>query len=88
MSTAGGPKIVSDGLVFALDAASSKMSKAGCAGFNSAEQLIKNLVSTGDTVTSTSDLRLGNLTFFTIYSIARNKRNNVKRLFRGVASLS
>ncbi len=69
MSTAGGPKIVSDGLVFALDAASSKMSKAGCAGFNSAEQLIKNLVSTGDTVTSTSDLRLGNLTFYTIYSI-------------------
>ena len=69
MSTAGGPKIVSDGLVFALDAASSKMSKAGCEGFNSANQLIKNLANTGATINSTSNVRLANLTFYTIYSI-------------------
>ena len=68
MSTAGGPKIVSDGLVFALDAASSKMSKAGCEGFNSANQLIKNLANTGATINSTSNVRLANLTFYTIYS--------------------
>lgn len=68
MSTAGGPKIISDGLVFALDAASSKMSKAGCEGFSSANQLIKNLANTGATINSTSNVRLANLTFYTIYS--------------------
>ena len=68
MGVSGGPNIISDELVFALDAADPKTSKAGCMGFNSAEQLIKNLASTGDTVTSTSNVRLANLTFYTIYS--------------------
>ena len=68
MGVSGGPNIISDGLVFGLDAADPKTSKAGCMGFNSAEQLIKNLASTGDTVTSTSNVRLANLTFYTIYS--------------------
>ena len=68
MGVSGGPNIISDGLVFGLDAADPKTSKAGCMGFNSAEQLIKNLVNTGDTVTSTSNVRLANLTFYTIYS--------------------
>ena len=69
MGASGGPNIISDGLVFALDAADPQTSKAGCMGFTSAEQLIKNLASTGDPITSTSDLRLGNLAFYTIYSI-------------------
>ena len=71
MGASGGPNIISDGLVFALDAADPQTSKAGCMGFASAEQLMKNLATNsgkGDTITSTSDLRLGNLAFYTIYS--------------------
>ena len=71
MGASGGPNIISDGLVFALDAADPQTSKAGCMGFTSAEQLMKNLATNsgkGDTITSTSDVRLGNLTFYTIYS--------------------
>ena len=71
MGASGGPNIISDGLVFALDAADPKTSKAGCMGFTSAEQLMKNLASSsgkGNTISSTSDLRLGNLAFYTIYS--------------------
>ena len=43
MGASGGPNMISDGLVFALDAADPQTSKAGCMGFASAEQLMKNL---------------------------------------------
>ena len=66
----GGPKIVEDGLVFCIDAASNRsMGKAGCMGFTSAPQLINNLVSAADTITSTSTLKLANLTYYTIYGL-------------------
>ena len=66
----GGPKIVTDGLLFCLDAADIKcISKAGCVGFNNADQILKNLVSTTDSITSSSTVRLGNLTYYTIYGL-------------------
>jgi len=70
MGTRYGGKIVTDGLVLCLDASSPKcISPAGCVGFNNAAQLIKNLVSPSDTITTSSDLRLGNLTYYTIYGL-------------------
>jgi len=72
----GGPKIVEDGLVFCIDAASNRsMGKAGCMGFTSAPQLINNLVNTADTITSTSTLKLANLTYYTIYAITYPEGN-------------
>ena len=66
----GGPKVVTDELVFCIDAASNRsMGKAGCMGFTSAPQLINNLVSVADTITSTSTLKLANLTYYTIYGL-------------------
>ena len=65
-----GPRIVTDGLVLCLDASSPKcISPAGSVGFNNAAQVIKNLVSPSDTITTSSDLRLGNLTYYTIYGL-------------------
>jgi hypothetical protein len=71
-----GPKIINDGVVFCVDTASNRsIGKAGCMGFNSAPQLIKNLANTGQTISSTSALRLSNLTFYTIYGITYPEGN-------------
>tara|TARA_A100001201_G_scaffold22812_1_gene25695 strand:+ start:2196 stop:3437 length:1242 start_codon:yes stop_codon:yes gene_type:complete len=70
MGIKSGPSIVSDGVVFCIDAASNRsIGKAGCMGFNSAPQLIKNLANTGQSISSTSTLKLGNLTYYTIYGL-------------------
>tara|TARA_Y100000004_G_scaffold489_1_gene691 strand:- start:795 stop:2036 length:1242 start_codon:yes stop_codon:yes gene_type:complete len=70
MAIKSGPSIVSDGVVFCIDAASNRsIGKAGCMGFNSAPQLIKNLANTGQSISSTSTLKLGNLTYYTIYGL-------------------
>ena len=72
----GGPRIVNDGIVFCIDTADIKcVSKAGCMGFTNAAQLLKNLISRSDTITTTSNLRLGNLSFFTIYSMTYPEGN-------------
>lgn len=72
----GGPRIVNDGIVFCIDTADIKcVSKAGCMGFTNAAQLLKNLISRSDTITTTSTLRLGNLSFFTIYGITYPEGN-------------
>jgi hypothetical protein len=63
-------KIVTDGLVFAMDAANPKgINPSGCGGYNNAPQLIKNIVRPGDTITPTSNLKLGNLSYFTAFAI-------------------
>lgn len=64
-------KIVTDGLVFALDAANPKcINASGCAGYNNAPQLVKNLVSPTDTITATTNnIKLGNLSYFTAFAI-------------------
>ena len=63
-------RIVSEGLVFALDVANKKcISPIGCTGFNNAPQLVKNLVSLSDTINSYNGVKLGNLSYYTVFAI-------------------
>jgi hypothetical protein len=66
----GGPNIETDGLIFCIDVSSNKcISPIGCVGFNDAPQLIKNLVSKNDILVVNGDVRLGNLTYYTLYGL-------------------
>jgi hypothetical protein len=66
----GGPDVSPDGLVFSLDVANRKcISPLGCTGFNNAPQLVKNLVSTSDTINSYNGVKLGNLSYYTSFAI-------------------
>lgn len=70
MSNNYGPKIVTDGLVFYIDAAYKKsISAIGCEGFTNAPQLIKNILSPSDVITVNGNVRVGNLTFYTLYAL-------------------
>lgn len=70
MSIYSGPGITNDGLVFAVDVTNSKcISPAACRSFNNAPQLVKNLASPLDIISSTDTLRLGNLNYYTAFSI-------------------
>jgi hypothetical protein len=70
MATYYSPKIVTDGLVFCLDAASRNgISALGCGGFNGAPQLVKNMASSSDVITDFGGVRLGNLTYYTAFAI-------------------
>jgi hypothetical protein len=66
----GGPKASPDGLVFSLDVANRKcISPLGCTGFNNAPQLVKNLISSSDTINSYNGVKLGNLNYYTAFAI-------------------
>jgi hypothetical protein len=66
----GGPKVSPDGLVFSLDVANRKcISPLGCTGFNNAPQLVKNLISSSDTINSYNGVKLGNLNYYTVFAI-------------------
>jgi hypothetical protein len=70
MGVSSGPKIASTGLVLSIDANNQKsISPLGCAGFNGAAQLVKNLVSSRDTISSTAGVKLDNLSFYTAFAI-------------------
>jgi hypothetical protein len=70
MAISYNPRIVTDGLVLALDVANKKcISPIGCTGFNNAPQLLKNLVSTSDTINSYNGIKLGNLNYYTVFAI-------------------
>ena len=70
MATHYSPKIVTDGLVFCLDAASRNgISALGCGGFNGAPQLVKNMVSPLDVIGDFGGVKLGNLTYYTAFAI-------------------
>jgi hypothetical protein len=70
MAISYNPRIVTDGLVLALDVANKKcISPIGCTGFNNAPQLLKNLVSTSDTINSYNGIKLGNLSYYTAFAI-------------------
>lgn len=70
MATLGGPNIATSGLVFAMDTASpGSISGLGCTGFNNAPQLIKNLVSRSQSITSHNGVRLANMNFYTAFAI-------------------
>jgi len=70
MGASGGPKIKTSGLLFAIDAQSKHhISGIGCEGFNGSPQLLKNLVNHSDTITTNNGVRLGNLTYYTVFAI-------------------
>ena len=70
MACHGGPKVSPDGLVFSLDVANRKcISPLGCTGFNNAPQLVKNLISSSDTINSYNGVKLGNLNYYTVFAI-------------------
>ncbi len=70
MGVYGGPDVSESGLVFAIDVANRKcISPLGCTGFNNAPQLVKNLVSTSDTINSYNGVKLGNLSYYTVFAI-------------------
>jgi hypothetical protein len=70
MATIGGPNVVEDGLVLALDAANSKsISPLGNNSFNNAEELTKNLISPSDIIQSVNGVNIGNLNFYTAFAI-------------------
>lgn len=62
--------IATENLVFCLDANNKRsISPLGCRGFNGAPQLIKNLVSPGQSITSTDSLKLSNVDYYTAFAI-------------------
>jgi hypothetical protein len=70
MSVYSGPEIPTDELIFLMDVTSQKcISPSAARGFNNAPQLVKNLISPSDSITSTDTLRLGNLSYYTAFSI-------------------
>jgi hypothetical protein len=70
MALGHSPSIVTNGLVLCLDAANRKgISPAGCTEFINAPQLVKNLCSPSDVINSFGGVKLGNLNYFTIFSI-------------------
>jgi hypothetical protein len=70
MSVYSGPEIANEGLVLSIDVANQNcISSSAARGFNNAPQLVKNLITSSDTITSTDTLRLGNLSYFTAFAI-------------------
>ena len=70
MGASGGPKLKQrDNLVFHLDSAHHKsVDDSGGAGYTNANQLVRDLISPSVSITNGNNVRLGNKTFFTIYS--------------------
>lgn len=70
MAVFSGPKIPDDGLVFYIDAAHKKtISPLGNNSFNSAPQLIRNIVSPQDTINAFNGVHIGNLDYYTVFAI-------------------
>ncbi len=71
MGVTAGPNVLRNGLLFAIDSAGpSSISPLGCTGFNNAPQLLKNLISRNDTITSYNGVRLANMSFYTTFGIS------------------
>jgi hypothetical protein len=70
MGVYSGPDVSESGLVFSVDSANRKgISPLGCTGFNTAPQLIRNLISRSDTINSYNGVKLGNLSYYTVFAI-------------------
>lgn len=64
------PGTITQGLVFSIDAANQKsISPLGCTGFNNAPQLLRNIVSRSDIINSYNGVKLGNLSYYTVFAI-------------------
>jgi len=70
MAISYNPSTITQGLVFSIDAANQKsISPLGCTGFNNAPQLLRNLVSRSDMINSYNGVKLGNLSYYTVFAI-------------------
>ena len=70
MAGVGGPDIVADGLVLALDAANNRgISPAANESFNNAEQFVINLAKPSDIITAYNGVKVGNLNYYTAFGI-------------------
>lgn len=70
MGVDAGPGIVRSGLVFAMDSASpSSISPLGATGFSGAQQLVRNLITRTDSISSLNDVRLTGVDFYTAFAI-------------------
>lgn len=70
MGVFSGPDVSESGLIFAIDSANQRcVSPLGCTGFNNAPQLIRNLISRSDVINSYNGVKLGNLSYYTVFAI-------------------
>jgi len=70
MATAGGPDIIEDGIVLALDAANNKgISPAANEEFNNSDQFVKNLIDRSQSITANNGVKVGNLNYYTAFAI-------------------
>lgn len=70
MATAGGPDIIEDGLVLALDAANNKgISPAANEEFNNSDQFVINLADRSTTISANNGVKVGNLNYYTAFAI-------------------
>lgn len=70
MGITSGPKLVSDSLVFAIDAGNAKgISGVGNANFTNAKQFIKNLMNMTASISPDSTLKLTNTDYYTVVAI-------------------
>lgn len=70
MGACSGPNTVTNGLVYSLDVSNPKgINASSCVGYNNAKQLVNNLVNLVETSSSSTTIRLGNLTYYTAFAI-------------------
>lgn len=76
MGTAGGPRLSTDGLVLAIDAANTRgISPAANEEFNDSEQFIRNMVDSSYTFTANNGVKIGNLNYYTAFGISYPEGN-------------
>ena len=76
MATAGGPDIIEDGLVLALDAANNKgISPAANEEFNNSDQFVKNLIDRSQSISVNNGVKVGNLNYYTAFGISYPEGN-------------
>lgn len=76
MATAGGPDIIEDGLVLALDAANNKgISPAANEEFNNSDQFVKNLIDRSQSISVNNGVKVGNLNYYTAFAISYPEGN-------------
>jgi hypothetical protein len=73
----GGPRTTTDGLVFYIDAADKKciQNPGGCNGYTGSVELLNNVLSPENILSSTFNVRLGNLSYYTAIAITYPEGN-------------
>ena len=87
MSVAGGPKIETDGLVFAIDSDSNVRgyTKYGTSGTNNNHRAIRNLVDRSSTYSMANTSHLtGGVTYYTLYGLTYSENNQTPAGRQGI----